>query len=128
MNKINKISQIIAKEVLKKYKLQLDKNIVVGRIEALLNKEPKLQNIISANLDTITIKEAKAILSILEIELNRVDKTWQQRFRKEIVIYRLSENKNRFKTIVLLSFFFLVLKPKIRLLKSRKRSLTVKNK
>lgn len=120
MNKVNKISEIIASKVLKKYKLQLEKNIVVARIEALLLQQPKLMQVISANLNTITVKEAKVILATLILELNKTDKTWKQRFRKEILFFRLEERKNYFKTIVLLSFFFMVLKPHKRLRKRRR--------
>ncbi len=108
MKKTQEISKNIADEIYRKHDLQLKKNQVIGEIESLLKKHPSLNNNISFALGSLTLKDAKAVLSIILNELKQINIGWNKTYKKEYRYFIQEKKQNNIKSFIFLFFILLL--------------------
>lgn len=106
MKKTQEISKKIADEIYRKYQLQLKKSLVIGEIESLLKKHPNLKNNIS--LGSLTLKDAKAVLSIILNEIKQINTDWNKTYKKEYRYFIQEKKQSNIKSFIFLFFIFLL--------------------
>lgn len=108
MDKTQEISRKIADKIYRKYQLQLKKSLVIGEIESLLKKHPNLRNNISFALGSLTLKDAKAVLSIILNELKQINIGWDKTYKKEYRYFIQEKKQSNIKSFIFLFFIFLL--------------------